>query len=107
MKQLTAATLLALLLVVGNVKAEGTELKASSLETIETKLELETWMTNESLWNTKTLTWVEEETDENLLMENWMTNEMVWNLNSTISVNETETELKMENWMTNNNIWNR
>jgi len=132
-KQLAAGTFIALLLLVGNVKAEGTEIKASSRESIETTLQLEKWMTDENLWNPKSAINYEitQETETGLQLEKWMTSEKAWNLtsnyveetekplevecwmtcneiwNSYNSVEKTETELAVENWMTNESIWNR
>ena len=51
-KQIASVTFIALILLVGNVKAEGTEAKASGQESIETTLQLEKWMTDETIWNT-------------------------------------------------------
>lgn len=107
MKHLTAGTFIALLLLVGNVSAKGTEAKASSHESIESALELENWMTNESLWNTNSAEFTEfvEETEMNLEIENWMTNSETWNLNNSF-VEETETSMELENWMTSDETWN-
>ena len=107
MKQLAAGTFIALILLVGNVKAEGTEIKASSHESIETTLQLENWMTNETIWNTNAINNSEfvQETETNLEIENWMTNDKVWNLNNSF-VEETETGLELESWMTNDEAWN-
>ena len=111
MKHLTAGTLVALLLVVGNVQAEGTEVKASSLEVLtETKLELENWMMDEKLWNEPAFVWTEEVKEENLDMENWMTDENTWKAFTELTVNEEtekEAKLKIESWMTADNVWNR
>ncbi len=129
MKQLTAVTFIALILLVGNVKAEGTEVKASGRENIETTLQIENWMINDDVWNSnisKTTDFVQEtetslelenwminsetwnsnlnfveETETGMSLENWMMNEKIWNLNDT----DNETELKVESWMTDNNIW--
>ncbi|HSH20310.1 MAG TPA: hypothetical protein VLA03_07640 [Draconibacterium sp.] len=134
-KQLAAATLIALLLVIGNVNAEGTETKALIRESIETTLQLENWMTNEAVWNKNAFNFGEyfQETESNLQIENWMTSdktwssnksfveetetslelecwmtcEKIWNGNNNVEKTETETELTVENWMTNENIWNR
>lgn len=107
MKQLTAVTLLALLMVVGNVKAEGTEVKASSHDIYETKLVLENWMTDENVWNAKTFNWESVAADENLTIENWMTDENVWNTNSKITFSEdVESAMVLESWMTSKDIWN-
>lgn len=111
MKQLTAGTLLAFLLIVGNVRAEGTEIKASSLETVtETKLEIESWMTDERIWNEKITPRVNEVSEEVLQIENWMTDENTW-IKSSVPVKTIETEsensLNLEDWMTSDDIWNR
>lgn len=106
MKQIAAGTILALLITGGNVQAKGTEVKASVSETVENTLELENWMVDDKIWNTKTLTWVVEDTDENLKLENWMTNEQTWKLNHKVkTVIEKESKLELEKWMLNNKIW--
>jgi hypothetical protein len=129
MRQLTAGTFIALLLLVGNVNAEGTEVKASGHENIETTLQVEKWMTEEFLLNSNSVgisgltlenestieveSWMInpeiwnpvndfiEETETGLEMENWMTSELTCNVIST----ETETKLAIESWMTENIIW--
>lgn len=111
MKQLTAGTFLAFLLIVGNVKAEGTEINStSSLKVMETKLELENWMMDESIWNETTFVMMELETEESMEFENWMTNENTWNSEfevANIVKTETETKLKLESWMTAESLWNK
>jgi hypothetical protein len=133
MKQLAAGTFIALILLVGNVKAEGTETKASGREAIETTLQLEKWMTDEATWNVNAMniSEINQETETDIQIENWMTSERTWNFNSNLvedtepameveswmtnettwnnynNVEETETVLTVESWMTNNNIWNR
>jgi hypothetical protein len=106
MKQLAAGTFIALILLVGNVKAEGTEVKASSHETIESTLQLENWMMNETIWNTSTVTIAEftRETETTLEIENWMTDAETWNSNFNF-VEEMETGMSLENWMMNEKIW--
>jgi len=107
MKQLTAGTFIAFLLLVGNVNAKGTEVKASSHESIETALQLENWMTNETIWNTnfaKTVEFVQE-TETNMEIENWMTSEETWKLNNSFVV-ETESVMQLESWMTSEETWN-
>lgn len=103
MKQFTAGTFIAFLLLVGNVNAKGTEVKASSHESIETTLQLENWMTDETIWNTNSAKIAEfvQETETSMELENWMTREETWNLSN---VNN-ETELKVEDWMINDNVW--
>ena len=110
-KHFTAGFFLTLLLVVGNVQAKGTEVEILSItDALETKLELENWMTDVSIWNENSFVWIEQETEENMGVEIWMTNENTWNSEfqiDKIGKTETETELKLESWMTENNIWNR
>jgi len=102
-KQLAAATFLAFLLLVGNVKAEGTETNALSREIIETPLQLENWMTDETIWNTNTVNMAEfdQETEATLELEDWMIDDTTWNVNET----EKEPELTVEPWMTDKNFW--
>jgi hypothetical protein len=106
-KQLAAGTFIALLLLVGNVNAEGTEAKASSHETIETTLQLEKWMTDEFIWNTNSvnITDFSQETETGLELESWMTNQESWSLSNSF-VEETEAAMELENWMTNETEWN-
>ena len=108
MKQLAAGTFIALLLLVGNVKAEGIESKASGRESIETDLQIENWMINETIWNTKTVnnSAFIQETETTLVIESWMTNEEKWNSNYNF-VEEMETGMSLETWMTNEKLWNR
>ena len=106
-KQLAAGTFIALLLLVGNVNAKGTEAKASSHENIETTLQLERWMTDEFMLNTNSANIAEigQETETDLSLENWMTNEETWSLNKSF-VEESEAAMEVENWMTSENTWN-
>jgi len=107
MKQLAAGTFIAFLLLVGNVNAKGTEVKASSHESIETTLQLENWMINETIWNTNSAKVAEfvQETETNMELENWMTSEETWKLNNSF-VEETESGMELESWMTSEGTWN-
>ena len=107
MKQLTASTFIALLLLVGNVNAKGTESKASRNENIESSLQLENWMTDEAIWNTNTVGFTElvQETETAMELENWMTNSETWNSEFSF-VEETETGMSLESWMTKEKVWN-
>jgi hypothetical protein len=107
MKHLAAGTFIALLLLVGNVNAEGTETKASNHESIESTLQLENWMTDESVWNANSLNIVEfaQETEAGMDLETWMTNSETWNVSNNF-VEETVTGLEIENWMTSEETWN-
>ena len=107
MKQLAAGTFIALILLVGNVKAEGTETKASGREAIETTLQLEKWMTDEAIWNVNTMNISDfnQETEADLQIEDWMTSVKTWNFNSNL-LEDTDSAMEVENWMTNEKIWN-
>lgn len=106
MKQLAAGTIIAILLMVGNVQAEGTESKLSS-QAIETSLHLEKWMTNENLMsgNSFYMSALANETEQALQLESWMTNAESL-INSTMFSEATETGLQLENWMKNSGTWN-
>jgi hypothetical protein len=106
MKQLAAGTFIALLLLAGNGYAKETRAKASSYET-ETSLQLEKWMTDESIWNSKsTFTFeIGQETETGLSLENWMIKAKTWNFSQNV-VEDAEIMLKVENWMTSEEIWN-
>jgi len=105
-KQLAAGTFLALLLLVGNVRAEGTE-AVTSVKAVESTLHLEKWMTNENLWNINSvsLTEIAQETEAILELEDWMISPEGWNINNNI-VEDTEAGMELENWMINNETWN-
>ena len=105
-KQLATGTFLALLLMLGNVKAEGTEIKNTTGKIIESSLQLEKWMTDPTIWNTNSEmnTELVQATEKKSELENWMTSEEFWNSNFRIG-EETETALKLETWMINDAIW--
>jgi hypothetical protein len=107
MKNLAAGTFIAFLLIVGNVKAEGTETKRTS-QAVETTLQLEKWMTDETIWNIKPSTniVITQDTETGLQLEDWMTNAKAWNSNDDL-IDITETEMELENWMTKEKLWNR
>ena len=103
-KQIAAGTFIALLLIGGNVKSEGTEVKTLGLETVvETSLQLESWMTKETVWNSNSvyMTDFDLEAETHLELESWMTSENIWNVKET----EVEAELTLENWMVDNKVW--
>lgn len=105
-KQLAAGTFIALLLLAGNVNAKGTRAKTLNQET-EKSLQLEKWMTDESVWNSNSTFNFEIglEKETGLSLENWMTKADVWNLNNNFTA-ETERSMELENWMTSEEIWN-
>jgi len=106
-KQIAAGTLMAFFLLAGNFKSEGTEVKISGFETIETSLQLESWMSDETVWNTNLILMADfaPETETYLDLESWMTSDKAWSLNNNFAT-ETEVELELESWMTRENIWN-
>ena len=127
-KQITAGAFLTILLLIGNTNVKGSETESLN-QTIETALNVENWMINETVWDTKSFTnyeidlaaeaSIENEnlmTSENTMslsnyfvveneagleLENWMTCEKVWNSEET----EVETELTIESWMVNTKVW--
>lgn len=105
-KQLATITFISLLLMVLNVRAEGTETTAtaSKNENVESALVLENWMTDSSIWNTSTALFIDTETETELSMENWMTNSESWNISFDV-VDEMEPGLEMEEWMTSHSNW--
>jgi len=109
MKQLAAGTILALLLMAANVHAEGKDAtKASSLESIETTMEIESWMIDDNIWNITSSNALEDVTEESLNLEDWMISDENWNSIQNMN-NETEEEssLELESWMTDTLVWNR
>lgn len=106
MKQLAALAIFSIIFLAGNVNAKGNKaITASSLETtVETTLEMESWMTNEAIWNTANTEVVTVETDNQLELEGWMINPENWEVTPEI-VMEPESGLELENWMVNENNW--
>ncbi len=105
-KQLSALAIFAIILLAGNVKAEGNKaILASSLETTEeTSLQLENWMTNEAVWNTNTTAIIVNEADAELELENWMVDDTNWEVMPRL-VQETDNKLELEQWMFNESNW--
>ena len=103
LKQIATGTFILLLVLAGNVKSEGTELKASGLEITESSLQLENWMVRESIWNTSSFTNMDFalETEAIPEIESWMTSEAIWNVEEEIK----EAELPLEDWMVNTEVW--
>lgn len=109
--QIILATFLLAFLIAGNVSAKGSKLAiASCLENVtESKLELESWMLNESNWaNFETSTYVVTEySEKSLEVEDWMLDQSNWlNENFQYSTAEAENVLMLEDWMTNEVYWN-
>lgn len=106
-KQFATGTFLAFFLFIVNVNAEGTEKRNFGHKSIETSLKLESWMTDETIWNTNSALFsdVVQETETDSNFENWMTSAEIWNSNFRFA-EETDAELKAEDWMMNDAIWN-
>ncbi len=106
MKKLAAITFIAIIFIAGSVQAKGTELSALSHESIESSLQIENWMVNESIWETELESTfiLEQDFDETLDLENWMTDESTWNKNELITEDQ-ETPLQIEGWMLSENNW--
>lgn len=131
MNQIVVAALFGLIMLVGNVSAKGTEVTASSHETIiepameveswmiseetwgstmvlsgESKLQLENWMVDENTWGTSDFSFTET-IDESLELESWMIDGKNWQVTRPVpSENEQEKDLAIESWMLNESIWN-
>ena len=105
MRQLATGTVLAFLLLTGNANANGTAPKHTRFGEREATLQLESWMTNETIWNSNTIVICEftVETEFEHKIENWMINAEIWNFNNTFT-EETEPGLEIENWMTDQNF---
>ena len=100
MKNLATVTLVALLLVAVNVKAEGKVKANLKQEIVETELEMESWMTDETIWDTNSayLSNLFEENEETMEIENWMMDSNSWTIGFNIT-EEIEPELELEDWM--------
>ena len=66
---------------------------------MDSKMELENWMTNDINWMFTLVTEIDEEA--NLEIESWMTSEKVWNGFK----NNAEKGLALESWMTDSKVW--
>lgn len=106
MNHLVAIAIFALLILGGNVSAKGTEIIASSHESIkEQALVIEDWMLNENNWEN----WLLMEANQNVAeetieLEYWMIDQNVWTIQV---IQENESKLAMEDWMNNENNWTR
>ncbi|MBT3385726.1 MAG: hypothetical protein HN778_05550 [Prolixibacteraceae bacterium] len=108
--QLMVSAIFALIMLVGNVSAKGTEISALSLEIIEEPaLEMEDWMVNENCWEAAENTfYFFDIEDEKLTLESWMVDTKTWIINSIEYLKtETENELLFESWMINKSVWKR
>lgn len=107
MKQLTAVSFIALILLVSNVSAEGTQAKASGYVNNlnnESSLQIENWMINSEIWNVKTNTiYFADQPEATLEVENWMVTN--WEMQNMLE-NQAEPALEVEIWMTSANVWN-
>jgi hypothetical protein len=103
LNQIILATFLIFILLSGNVNATGTEvIVASDLENItETKLELESWMTDEAYWIA-----ADYEKEEMLVLETWMLDEKKWEVPVYVLSLETDQSLILKEWMLNEMYWN-
>jgi hypothetical protein len=103
LNQIILATFLIVILLSGNVNANGKEvIIVSDLENIaETKLELENWMTDEAYWMTAVY-----EREEMLVVEAWMLDEKKWEVPVLVLASETDHLLILEDWMVNKMYWN-
>lgn len=104
--QMMLVAVFAFILISGNVDATGKEaIVVSGLENMmETKLELENWMVNDTYWVRAEKV---QEMEESLVIEAWMVEEENWNVPAFEEyVVEADKQLELENWMTSNILWN-
>ena len=104
LKQLAAATFIVLIAMAISINTDASTTKLINANNTETTLELEDWMTNETIWNASEMAFYTSETDAELEIENWMTNHRTWHTHSRVYF-ETELALEMENWMTDETTW--
>ncbi|WP_346854171.1 hypothetical protein [uncultured Draconibacterium sp.] len=106
MKKLATATIIAIFVLTGTINAKAIDTKHIKCQLIESSLQLEDWMTDETLWNTFSTEMTEfaTETETDMEIENWMTNTKVWNFSNNFGI-ESETSLDLEAWMTNETTW--
>ncbi|PIF05382.1 MAG: hypothetical protein CSA36_06935 [Draconibacterium sp.] len=107
MKQLTIATILGLLFIVGNVNAKGKKVADVSSHEIltENALALENWMVDENFWNINVSIAkfnTTKEAENAMVLEKWMFTDFE-KVDS--AKDEIEEPLQMEEWMTDENIW--
>jgi hypothetical protein len=108
MNHLVAVAIFALLILGGNVSAKGTEIIASSHESIkEQALVIEDWMLNENNWNNTAYLSLTNEMENSLELENWMITENNWENWFLMEANQNVAEetIELENWMTDQNVW--
>lgn len=106
MNKFAAAAIFTFIILAGNVRAEGNDATASSLENItETTLQLENWMTDATVWNVSATEIFAVETESELNLENWMIDDSNWKVKQNL-VSESESGLNLENWMMKEKTWN-
>ena len=110
LNQIILVTFLAVILITGSVRAEGTEVHVvSGLENIsEPRLEVEKWMISETFWYHSQNSFAEEyEEEENLCLEDWMVDKSIWQVPVIEYFQDAKDQkLVVENWMTDKKYWN-
>ncbi len=108
MKTISKILFIALLaLVTTTTSAHETKLEVASSHgnEIETTLQLENWMLEDSFWET-TQAEYQLELEKPLQLECWMLDESKWEKSEdNLFVTEKEQELELEPWMYNANFW--
>ena len=103
-KQVTAATFIALLLMAVGIKADASATKLTNANKAETTLQVEDRMIDETIWNASEMSFFTYETDAALKVEDWMTNHRIWHTHSHFNF-EPKIALEVENWMTDKATW--
>ena len=79
---------------------------AISAEEPDDELTIESWMTNDSLWDgTSTIVSFKQENEQDLSIEGWMTEDYFWNNSFAGITQETDSDLGLEPWMTDETYW--
>ena len=73
------------------------------IEETDEPMELENWMTDESIFNSSLS--IENETEEALKLESWMTDDSYFGVSTFKIVEETEEPLELEDWMISEKMW--
>ena len=100
-KQVTAATFIALLLMAVGIKADASATKLTNANKAETTLQVEDWMIDETIWNASEMSFFTYETDAALKVEDWMTDKATWAITEIMA----EEKLTVEDWMLDSKIW--
>lgn len=125
--KITTVTFISLIILVGNIYADGKNIRALSYENTENALEVENWMVDDRVWNADDFLplemeaaflfepelALEVETEETLEVENWMVADETFGMEPALLMKletaleiENEEALEIEDWMINDKNFN-